>query len=296
MEENNTSDFTLYILLSVSGLLVVIDGMELIHIFFNWYYGFLIAKPIFESCIKFELISKTIFSFYSFFAAFSAFSVTLFLLSAQEFFFEKFKTTYFYINYIFFGPLMAALSILGIYHWEEIVYVCDKNNLSIKEVSISNSVTIIGCFLMSVLITVIVQFFQSLNFLLDSILKRNSGSHIIGRFFWLIALSRANQVRMRSFNGNSNNISNNNENNQDAVLNVNNNVDLNRGADLENPNNHILINNPQNIRDLNHNNLENERLILCPDNNQIIDIIDETENKNILEKHVDNQIEDSKNS
>jgi len=256
MEENNNSDLTLYILLSVSGLLIVIDGLELIHMIYNWEYGFLIVKPVFESCIKYELISKTVFSIYSFIAAFSAFFLAFFLLCGQEFFLNKLRTTYLYINYIVFGPLMAALSILGICHWEQVVYVCDKNNLYSKEVSVSNSITIIGCFLISVVITVIVEFFESINFLLDSILKRNTGSHIIGRFFWQIATYRANQARMQPYNRNNNDV-----NNHDSNLYLNNDTNVNREANLANQNNEILFNNNPNNRDLNINNLENEKLI-----------------------------------
>ena len=88
MEDNNT-DFILYILLIVSGILMMIDGLELIHIILNWHYGFMVAQPIFQKCIKFELISKTIFAHYSFFAATSAFSLTFFLIINQEYFVKK---------------------------------------------------------------------------------------------------------------------------------------------------------------------------------------------------------------
>jgi len=317
MEENNTSDFSLYILLSVSGLLVVIDGLQLIHMIYNWEYGFLIVKPIFESCIKFELISKTIFSIYSFIAAFSSFSLTLFLLCAQDFFLGKFLKTYLHINYIFFGPYMVLLSILGIYHWEEVVYVCEKSNLNFKEVSVSNSVTIIGCFLISALITVIVQFLESFNFLLDSILKRETGSLIIGRFFWQIASSRANQARIRANNGN-----NYSANNQNVILNINDNVIENREDNVQNNNDSLITIDRNNIRNLYENNLENERLILAnsqdffnnnqqnknlfqsevnlnfnsSDDYQRINYINEAENKIILEENNNNPIESNKNT
>lgn len=325
MEENNTSDFTLYILLSVSGLLLVIDGLELFHIIFNWQYGFSLVKPIFENCLKFELISKTIFSIFSFIAASSAFTLTLFLLCAPNFFLGQFLRTYLFVNYFFFGPMMGALSILGIYYWEDVVYVCDKKNLNLKEVSVSNSVTIIGCFLISVLITVLVEFLESFNFLLDSILKRDSGSPTIGRFFWQIVLSRANQARMRAYNGNNNsandqNNSNTNANNQIVVLNVNDNnvfkqVDLERDYD-------VMVVNLENRRVLNENDLHNERQLLPENENLLItkelnqekdsrevnmnknnfgnytrlDLIHEAEIKNNIEKNINNPVEFSKNS
>lgn len=324
MEENNTSDFTLYILLSVSGLLVIIDGLELIHMIYNWQYGFLIIKPIFENCIKYELISKTIFSIYSFISAFSALSLTLFLLSSQEFFLGKFLKSYLFINYIFFGPMMAALSLLGIYHWEESVYVCDKNNLNNKELSVSNSVTIIGCFLLSLLITIVVEFFESFNFLLDSILKRETGSQIIGKFFWVISLSRTNQARMNSNDGHSiSTIIPNNFNsniNNDMILNVNPNSNGNIRSNTGNESNdsEIIVIENNNLENSHHDNTENERLnkansegfiynnstnsekiFFCDviDQSKKLDIINETDNINILEKNkTNNPNELSKNT
>ncbi len=273
MEENNTSDFTLSILLCISGLLVIIDSIELIQIISSWKVDFLIVPQVFEKCIKFQLISKTIFSVFSFVSALSSFFLTLLLLTAQNFFLKKLLKAYLYLNYYFFGPLMMGLSLLGIYNWEHVVYICNKNDLNKKDLIISNSVTVISCFLVSVFLTVLVEFFEAFYFLLDSILKRNSGSHILGKFFWLFALSRTNRARMRAFSGNNNNIQINhqNRNNIDNQNNIWNNAD----------NGNIDIYNQDTVIDINNNFLNNINLIDNNRNNMIF-INDRNTNNSIL--------------
>lgn len=223
MEEASTSDFTSYILLCVSGLLVFIDSLELFYIINNWRYASLFVIPMFEKCIKYELISKTIFAIFSLISALSAFFLSFVLLFAQNFFIEKFLKTFLYVNYIIFGPLMLSLSILGINYWDEIIYVCEKNQLSNKELSVSNTTSIISCFLISVILTLLVQFFESFNFLLDSITKRDTGSIIIGNFFWKFVFLRSNRDRENPY----------------SILIDNDNQNINR----------------ENLRDLSHNNI-----------------------------------------
>jgi len=223
MEEGNTTDFTSYILLCVSGLLVFIDGLELMHIISNWQTDSLFILPVFEKCIKYELITKTIFALFSLISALSAFHLSFFLLFWQSFFLEKFLDTFLFVNYIFFGPLLLSVSLLGVHFWDDVGYVCEKNDLKIKEISASNTMTIFGCFLISVILTLLVEFFNSLNFVLDSIMKRNSGSPIIGKFFWKVVSFRTERDRIRSYNrggnvntnalNNNNNFENNNDNN-----------------------------------------------------------------------------------
>jgi hypothetical protein len=230
MEEASTSDFTSYILLCVSGLLVFIDGLELVHIINNWQYGSLFVIPLFEKCIKYELISKTIFAIFSLISALSAFFLSTFLLFAQNFFLEKILKTFLYVNYLVFGPLMLTLSLLGIDYWDEIVYVCEKNNLTNKEFSMSNTTSIVGCFLISVFITLLVEFLESFNFLLDSILKRNSGSVIIGKFYWKVVFLRTSRDRLRAYDGLSNNEDQNHNseilNNMNYINNDNNIIEI----------------------------------------------------------------------
>ena len=223
MEEGNNSDFTSYILLFVSGLLVFIDSLELMHIISNWQYPSLFIIPMFDKCIKYELISKTIFAIFSLISALSAFSLSFFLLSFQRLFFDKLLKTYLFANYIFFGPLMLTLSLLGVHYWDEVVYVCEKNELKMKELSASNTMSIVGCFLISVILTLLVEFFDSFNFLLDSIIKRDPGCAILGKFFWKVVFLRMNRDSIRAYNGsgniNSDVVNQNNENNDNYANN-----------------------------------------------------------------------------
>lgn len=275
MEENNTSDFTLYILLSISGILVIIDGIELLHMVLNWEYALMINLPLFERCIKYELISKTVFSCFSFIAAFSALVLTVFLLFGQQYFIQKVLKNYLLINYTFFGPLMLGVSSLGVYYWNDLVYVCDKNNLNNKELSASNSITIAGCFLISLILTLIFQFMLSLKILLNSILRRRNRSNIIGKFFWYIVykqsngnrrgILRGNHEQDNSLNNQHRNNQNNNNNNNIIVIPMEDNREMIDASILELEVNNNLNNNIN----LLHNNLEENNY---ENNNPLLEI------------------------
>jgi hypothetical protein len=282
MEEANTSDFTSYILLCVSGLLVFIDSLELAHIISNWQYTSLFILPMFDKCIKYELISKTIFALFSLVSALSAFFLSFFLLFFQSFFLQKFLDTFLFVNYIIFGPLMLILSLLGMHYWDEVAYVCEKNNLKNKEISASNTMTIAGCFLISFILTLLVEFFTSFNFLLDSIMKREYGSPIIGKFFWKVVTLRTNRDRIRAYNRNvgpnNNALSENIENNNDNEANNRDNdlIDVGGTENLSNGNYRLVNNNNDDNYncDFNSNILQQNKFIIV--NEDHIDIRDET--------------------
>ena len=105
---------------------------------------------------------------------------------------------------------MLTLSCLGFFLWNDVAYICDKNNLNVKEFSIPNAVSIIGCFLISVFLTSVIEFSESLNFLMNSIMKRENGSIILGKFFWSIVHRRGTTGGIRNRNrwGSNTNASN----------------------------------------------------------------------------------------
>ena len=297
MEENNSSDFTLYILLSVSGILVVINGIELFQMLNSWQYSYLVLPELFEKCIKSELISKTIFSIFSFLAAFSAVILTLSLLMGQQIFLDKFLKLYLHTNYIIFGPNLLGVSILGLFYWGETVHICNKNNINKKDFSISNAITVIACFVVGLFITCIVEFMESFNFVLESILKRESGSNIIGIIFWSTVLNRGNSLRtntMNVVNENQSNLNNNANqmNNQTNIL-IDNNSDNNdvnnlnsqnlnfkneeKKIDISEINSNILVNNFENKRNFINENEENFTLMNLNSNKN-------TENNTLINK------------
>jgi len=278
MEDENNSDFTLYILLIVSGILMMVDGLELIHTILNWHYGFMIVEPVFQKCIKYELISKTIFTHFSFFAALSAFSLTLFLIVCQDFFVKKLINTYMNLNYIIFGPLLLTFTSLGFFLWEDVTNICNKNNLNVKEFSLSNAISLIGCFFISVFITTIVEFSVSINFLMNSLMKREGGSNFIGKLFW-------STVHRRHNNRNNNRNRENSNSSNDNIRNNNNNArsNINNNNEVHNSNSNNNNNANENNRNLNANENENEAEVILPIRQNL-----EYQNEVILENNNNN--------
>jgi hypothetical protein len=150
----------------------------------NWHYGMLISKPIFETCIKWELYTKTVFAFFSFLGAVSAFTLTMFLIIDTNWFADKILSTFLYFNYLIFGPYMMGFSIIGLANWNNVVYVCDKQNLNNKIISASNMFSLISCFLLSTIITCLVAIYKTITLYIDSTLRRPEGNSILRKFFW----------------------------------------------------------------------------------------------------------------
>lgn len=186
MDENEETghNFTLLLLLFISVILVLVDGMELYHIIINWEYGMKIITPIFESCIKWELYTKTVFAIFSLLGAFSSVSLVIFLLVDTNWFADKILTTFLYFNYMIFGPYMLGFTIIGFANWNNVVYTCDKQNFNNKIFSPSNTFSLIGCFILSLIITCLVTIYKTVNLYINSTLRRPGGNVLLRKLFW----------------------------------------------------------------------------------------------------------------
>jgi len=196
MDAERASENTiLYILLVTSLILVMIDTFEFIQIIKNW--GNLNSMPynVFETCFKWEFYAKTIFCIYSLMGALSAFILIKFLIFNANYFIEKFLPTYRVFNYIIFGPYLLGFSLLGLYNWNDVVFVCDKQNLKIKILSHSNLFSLIACFLLSLLITGLIMIVRAINIYFNSILNRPGGSPLIKKAFWKIIFRNREPVQ-----------------------------------------------------------------------------------------------------
>lgn len=276
MEDGNSSRCSLLIFLVISGILSFINLLEFYNFINYWKSSALVYSPLFEECIKFDLIMKTVFSFFSLFASFSAFSITGFLIINPNLFIEKFSTMFLQGNYIIFGPILLCFSVLGLINIEHIVFSCDKNNVdnNKKAFSLSNLIAILVCFIVSFIITCIIEFFNSTTFFIDSILHKPSGNAIIAKLFWaFISHYRYRGVRsynnMHYLNANNNNTNdlNNNDNNNnhnisvvippDSNLNTETHLNTNSGLQRNASQNPIQVNDHQfNFANKNNNNID----------------------------------------
>jgi hypothetical protein len=202
-EENNqfndetNHNISLYFLFIISSILVFVDSIDMYHVIKNWEVAsnnVLTAPPVIESCIKWELYSKTTFSLLSLFGAFSALFLSTFLIIDTNYFAEKLLNTYLYFNYIMFGPYMLGICILGFFNWSKVVYQCDKQNMNNKILSLTNMVTLISCFMMSLFITALMAILKTVNLYINSTLRRPEGNVIIRKLFWWVVFRNKEPV------------------------------------------------------------------------------------------------------
>jgi len=271
MEDAQSSRCSLLIFLLISGILSFVNAIEFYNLVTHWNDGLLIFSPLFEECIRYELLMKTVFSFFSLFASFSAFLVTSLLIINPLFFIDKLSSSILSCNYFVFGPILLAFSILGILNIENIIYSCDKNNIDYnnKVLSFSNLIAVFFCFLVSLVLTIAIEFLDSVTIFLDSILRKSSGHPIIAKVFW-IYINKYHHRHSRENNNTNNNLN----------LDVNNNL---------HQNNYIVEENNPNLNDEQnniHTNLSITERNLLSDNN----------NKNILSSNNRNNKHSKKNS
>lgn len=258
MEDAHSSRCSLLIFLIISGVLSFVNAIEFYNFIAHWNGGLVIFSPLFEECIRFELIMKSVFSFFSLFASFSAFLVTSLLIINTNFFIEKLSPSFLNCNYFIFGPGLLAFSLLGIFNIDSIMYSCDKNNVDYnnKVFSFSNFIAVVFCFIISLVLTVIIEFFNSVTIFIDSILRKSSGNAMLGNAFWFY-VGKYRGRNLRSYNNNNNENNNQNINNNANQLN-NSNENTNNRDQLNNVNNNF--NNRNNLRNDETNTLLNVRL------------------------------------
>jgi hypothetical protein len=156
-------------------------------------------------CYKNEFLIKTAFSIFSFMAAISAFILTFFLAISMEYFIDKMLSAFLYMNYYIFGLYMLGFSIFGLVHWNDITYVCDKNFLFHKEFSLSNMFSLLGCFILSLTITIGVCIYETVMLYIDTILRREGGNkYLRSLFWWAVFRGRGAEVLRGNGNGNGN--------------------------------------------------------------------------------------------
>lgn len=199
-----TNNFTLYLMLIVCVTLVTVDIIEIYRLSNTWIYALKANAGIFEKCLKYELLLKTVFAGFSFFAALSAFTLTLFLVINVEFFIDKVLNAFLNFNYFLFGPYMLGFCILGCIHWNEVVYVCNAKDINQKVFSLSNMFSIVICMILSCVITIGISVYETIKLYVDSILRREEGFKIIRSLFWFVVLrQRSNEEILRSRDDNN---------------------------------------------------------------------------------------------
>ena len=165
----DTSQVDLKIVFVLSILLVTMDLFEV-------YFAFLHLKKtanafeplIFESCVKYHILSQIMFTIFATFAGISACFMSLGLLIDFDFFSNKVIDTFLYLNYLIFGPYLLAACILGYSNFDEVAYNCENGNYQNRYLNFSTLMALSLCVLVSVIITFSYSFAGALNKLMNS--------------------------------------------------------------------------------------------------------------------------------
>jgi hypothetical protein len=209
MENNEvrTGQITIYLLISLSAILVLIDTIEIFQLIQAWEKSLTLSKSIFNSCLKWELIFRTASSFLSFCAALSAILMSLgVLFHTYGYQVKDFFSILFHYLYMIFGPLMCGLSILAIFNFTSVFNVCEKTNISkvsnlddSKVFAAGNLLTVIATFCLSIVVIFYVMGTNINSFFHNSYhAKSQGGSDLYRSVFWsLLYKKKSNRDLMR---------------------------------------------------------------------------------------------------
>jgi hypothetical protein len=208
---NFANSFALYLMMIICVVLVTLDSIDIYRISNSWSHIQNWSMYQFEQCIKTELTTKTVFAAFSLLSAIAALLLTIFLLINVEFFVNKLFTAYLNMIYSIFGPLMLAFSILGLINWNDVVFSCDRNNPQHKYFSLGSSFSLVGCFILSLFVTITFATYEVVNMYINSILGREGQNKFIRTSFWWVVMRARPNITSNSSQNNDDGNRNQNE-------------------------------------------------------------------------------------
>jgi len=226
--ENQTanSNFMLYLMLIVCSVLAAINSIEVYRMTNLWKQALSLKTHYFQSCLKNQYITRTFFCFFSFFSIFSALILTIGLIIDYIYFARKLIESYLNLVYLIFGPTLLISSILALVNWKDTVYIC--TDVLEKHFSLSNATSIMFCFLLGGVVTILVEFYTTIDLYSNTITRNPNGSKTLNALFWYVSIKMKNSTRIiSSYRQNqSNNM------NDDNNVNINNNNNDNQNTNL----------------------------------------------------------------
>jgi hypothetical protein len=184
-EQNYTNCFTIHVLIFISAIFLLVDIYEFYRIVIEWRTALKLTPLVFEKCYEYPLLSKTLFSCFSTAASVSALLLTIFMTMNFNYFIEKIASTYLYFNFLIFGPYMLAFSILGLYYYDKVFYMCDKE-LKDKYFASEMVFNLTGCMGFSIIVTLCVTIYDMAIMYVNSILRKAEGSKLLSGLFWWV--------------------------------------------------------------------------------------------------------------
>jgi len=207
------SRIALKIVFVLSLLLVSMDVMEIYFAYTQLIEtSTTIDALIFESCVKYHILSQMFFTAFATFAGISACIMSIGLVINFEFFAVKVMDTFLHFNYLIFGPYLFGSCLLGYYNFSKIAFNCDSRNINKTYLNLSTVLALFICILFSFIVTIGYSIFWSLRKFMFSIRFRPEGNYVLGRIFWRYVFNRSNdsiQLANGGQSGNNIQISNN---------------------------------------------------------------------------------------
>lgn len=261
MQENSfTNNLTIQFLCLMAFLFALVDLLELNKIYNLWTDSSSIKNKIFNDCLVYPLMARTIFTLFSLFSSISAMMLTFLISFNLEMFIDKFFLTYVYYNYYIFGPYMLIFSLVGLLNWSKIINICYNNeeifsnysniqynflntkaqlfsdlykdNIKVVKdfpyeahMSTTNMFNLITTMTISVIICLGMSLYETYNIFVSSIRKNDDGNIFIRKIFWYVVFKNRRNINSRQIllNENVNHINNNsNLSLDDSNLNVRN--------------------------------------------------------------------------
>lgn len=209
-DNDGSTTVAIKVVMIISVLLIAMDILEIYVSLGNLQMAATrFDAEVFEQCIKYHIISQMVFTLFALLAGISAFFLSFFLLFDNSIFMTKLYKTFIHWNHLVFGPYLLTASILGFTYFYEISFNCDPKDLSRKYLNVSTVMSLIICFLISALISVVFAFCYAIRKILLSIRFKRGGWKCLGRYFWNYVRNQPREDPPANQNQNNNNGNNN---------------------------------------------------------------------------------------
>ena len=188
--------FFIVIIISIFNIYNFIFTINSIKKYFN-----LLPQNVFEECYLYQKYYDLFMQFLSFFMGIDIILLTIIPLIDVLFdsipFHSKFDESFFYYNYLIFGPFILGFLLLSIKYRNKLIYTCIHLDPAKKMVNYRFSSGFLFFISLSSIITLLGIFYFESKFFANSIKYKQSGNYIIGKIFWAYAFKHSPFLRNR---------------------------------------------------------------------------------------------------
>ena len=200
-EARSSGIITLYLLISLSLLLLLIDSIEAFQLITIWSKSLKLSKEVFEACLKWEVIYRSVSCVFSMASGLTAFLMSLAVLSHfKGYNIKPFVSVLFRYLYMLFGCVLLGTCLIAYWHFNSFFKVCDRNlietgngNLEASKIfGMSNFISVFVFTLISLTIVIFVMGSYIGIFFRRSYNKKYGGSELYIKIFWWMLIKKTN--------------------------------------------------------------------------------------------------------